>query len=57
MVLDTLVCAFSQYSAEPYVVEAVEVVRPDKKVERYPTLAYRKEVVSTKKINKYIGIK
>uniref|UniRef100_A0A1B6EWG0 Phenylalanine--tRNA ligase beta subunit n=2 Tax=Cuerna arida TaxID=1464854 RepID=A0A1B6EWG0_9HEMI len=56
VVLDTLVCAFSQYCSAQYQAEVVEVVRPDKTVEKYPTLAYRKEVVSTKKVNKYIGI-
>ncbi|XP_054269259.1 phenylalanine--tRNA ligase beta subunit [Macrosteles quadrilineatus] len=56
VVLDTLVCAFSQYCTEPYQVEVVEVERPDKKVLKYPTLSYRKEQVSAKKINKYLGI-
>lgn len=57
VVLDTLVCAFSQYCEAPFMVEAVEVVRPNKEIKQYPTLAYRKEVINVKKVNKYIGIK
>ncbi|XP_069692267.1 phenylalanine--tRNA ligase beta subunit [Periplaneta americana] len=56
IVLDTLVCMFSQYSANKYTVEYCEVVRPDGTGVKYPELAYRDEVVNVQKINKYIGI-
>ncbi|XP_075220066.1 phenylalanine--tRNA ligase beta subunit [Lycorma delicatula] len=56
IILDTIVCAFSQYCVDKYVVEGVEVVRPDGTKHKYPELAYRKETITVKKINKYIGI-
>uniref|UniRef100_A0A1B6DE20 Phenylalanine--tRNA ligase beta subunit n=1 Tax=Clastoptera arizonana TaxID=38151 RepID=A0A1B6DE20_9HEMI len=56
IVLDTIVCAFSQYCSEKYEVEIVEVTQPEGKVVKTPHLSYRKERISGKKINKYIGI-
>ncbi|GFG37483.1 hypothetical protein Cfor_09546 [Coptotermes formosanus] len=56
IVLDTLVCTFSQYCADKYTAECCEVVLPDGNVTRYPELAYREEVVSVQKTNRYIGI-
>lgn len=56
LVLDTLVTLFSQYCAEPFTIEPVEVVQPDKNVIVYPELLYRKEDVSVVEINKQIGI-
>ncbi|CAH1775466.1 unnamed protein product [Owenia fusiformis] len=56
IVLDQLVAMFSEYCAEPFVVEAVEVVQPDGTIVMYPELNYRKEVISVDSINKKIGI-
>ncbi|XP_022188933.2 phenylalanine--tRNA ligase beta subunit [Nilaparvata lugens] len=56
IVLDTLICAFSQYCAKKYTAESVIVVRPDGSRQKYPELAYRKENISTKTLNKKIGI-
>uniref|UniRef100_A0A1I8FZ16 Phenylalanine--tRNA ligase beta subunit n=1 Tax=Macrostomum lignano TaxID=282301 RepID=A0A1I8FZ16_9PLAT len=41
VVLDTLVCAFSQYCSEQFTVEAVQVNYPDGRASIYPSLAYR----------------
>jgi phenylalanyl-tRNA synthetase beta chain len=57
IVLDTLVCMFSQYCVDKYTAECCEVVLPGGTVTRYPELAYREEVVSVQKINRYIGIR
>ncbi|PSN33654.1 Phenylalanine--tRNA ligase beta subunit [Blattella germanica] len=56
IVLDTLVCMFSQYCADKYTAEYCEVVQPDGTTMRYPELAYREEVVNVQKTNGYIGI-
>ncbi|CAH1099624.1 unnamed protein product [Psylliodes chrysocephalus] len=56
VVLDTLVCMFSQYCSEKHTVEYCEVVNPDGTSVLYPELEYRSEVVSVKKTNKKIGI-
>lgn len=55
--MDTLVCMFSQYCGCKYTAECCEVVSPDGTVTRYPELAYREEVVSVPKTNRYIGIR
>lgn len=57
IVLDTLVCMFSQYCVSKYTAECSEVVLPDGTVTRYPELAYREEVVNVQKTNKYVGIR
>lgn len=57
IVLDTLVTMFSVYCDEPFVVESVEVEKPDGSVVTYPELKYRHEVVEVDQINKKIGIK
>ncbi|XP_031564796.1 phenylalanine--tRNA ligase beta subunit-like [Actinia tenebrosa] len=57
IVLDTLVTLFSVYCKEPFIVESVEVEKPDGSVVVYPELKYREEVVPTEEINKKIGIK
>jgi len=57
IVLDTLVCMFSQYCVCKYTTECCEVVLPDGKFTRYPELSYREEVVSIKKTNRYVGIR
>ncbi|XP_050435827.1 phenylalanine--tRNA ligase beta subunit [Adelges cooleyi] len=56
IVLDTILCMFSKYSSKKYTAERCEVVYPDKSVKLYPELKYRKETVSRKKINSYLGI-
>lgn len=55
--LDTIVCAFSQYCKTKYTVETVEVVYPNKQIFRYPDLKYRTEEIDCDKAINYIGIK
>ncbi|XP_067003501.2 phenylalanine--tRNA ligase beta subunit isoform X2 [Anabrus simplex] len=57
IVLDTLVCMFSQYCSQKCTVEYVEVVNVDGSSVNYPELQYRSENVNIEKINSYIGIK
>lgn len=58
IVLDTVVCMFSQYCKEKYTIEACEVLYPSEKSPRiYPELKYRTETISEKCVNSYIGIK
>ncbi|XP_043580805.1 phenylalanine--tRNA ligase beta subunit isoform X1 [Bombus pyrosoma] len=57
VVLDTIVCAFSQYCKIKYSIEVVEIVYPDKQVFHYPDLKYRIEEIDCEKAIKYIGIK
>lgn len=56
VVLDTLVCMFSAYCEEQYVVESCEVVQADGVTNSYPTLLYREEVIEVAKANEYIGV-
>ncbi|CAG9773084.1 unnamed protein product [Ceutorhynchus assimilis] len=56
VVLDTIVCMFSQYCSEQYSSEYVEVIYPNGKSQLTPELAYRDEVVPAGKANKLIGI-
>lgn len=55
--LDTIVTMFSEYCEKPFVVEPVEIERPDQSIMTTPELAYRKEIVSADYINSKIGIK
>lgn len=55
--VDTIVCAFSQYCSTKYTAEIVEVVYPDKQTFYYPDLKYRIEEVECSKATNYIGIK
>ncbi|XP_014468501.1 PREDICTED: phenylalanine--tRNA ligase beta subunit [Dinoponera quadriceps] len=57
IVLDTIVCAFSQYCSTRNTVEIVEVVYPDKQTFYYPDLKYRMEEVECDKATNYIGVK
>lgn len=57
VVLDTLVAMFSEYCAEPFTVEAVEVVSPDGQTTLFPELPYRTEVLSAEYINSRVGIR
>ncbi|KAJ8954973.1 hypothetical protein NQ318_000404 [Aromia moschata] len=52
IVLDTLVCMFSQHCSNKHTVEYCEVINPNGTSVLYPGLRYRTEVVSAKKINK-----
>ncbi|XP_066145174.1 phenylalanine--tRNA ligase beta subunit isoform X1 [Euwallacea fornicatus] len=56
IVIDTLVCMFSQYCSDKYSAEYVEVVYPDGKTCLYPELTYRYETILAEKANKLIGI-
>lgn len=56
VVLDTIVCMFSEYCEEPFVIEPVEVVDPSGNVVLYPELKYRTEIISPDYINERIGI-
>ncbi|CAG9818204.1 unnamed protein product [Phaedon cochleariae] len=56
IVIDTLVCLFSEYGTEKYTAEYVEVLYPDGTTTLCPEVEYRTEIVSVKKINKKIGI-
>eukprot|EP00057_Strongylocentrotus_purpuratus_P013914 XP_011668388.1 PREDICTED: phenylalanine--tRNA ligase beta subunit [Strongylocentrotus purpuratus] len=55
--LDTLVAMFSQYCTEPFVMEAVEVIKPDGSKDLFPELKYRTENVPVELINKRVGIR
>lgn len=57
VVLDTLVCMFSQYCIDPFTVEAVEVIQPDGSKTIYPDLPYRWENLSVDDVNRSIGIR
>lgn len=56
VVLDTVVTLFSEYCAEPFKIEAVEVQNADGSVVTYPELSVRTESINIEKVNKYIGI-
>lgn len=57
IVVDTIVCAFSQYCSTKYTAETVEVVYPDNQTFYYPELKYRTEEIDYNKATSYIGIK
>ncbi|XP_023015734.1 phenylalanine--tRNA ligase beta subunit [Leptinotarsa decemlineata] len=56
IIIDTLVCMFSEYCNEKYEIEYCEVVNTDGTAVLYPELDYRTEIISVKKCNKRIGI-
>uniref|UniRef100_A0A1I8FZY8 Phenylalanine--tRNA ligase beta subunit n=1 Tax=Macrostomum lignano TaxID=282301 RepID=A0A1I8FZY8_9PLAT len=55
VVLDTLVCAFSQYCSEQFTVEAVQVNYPDGRASIYPSLAYRQVDIQVDYLRKGVG--
>ena len=55
IVLDTLVAMFSVYCNEPFSIESTEVIQPDGQSLTYPTLEYRDEFITKKKVNSLIG--
>ncbi|XP_060049649.1 phenylalanine--tRNA ligase beta subunit [Erinaceus europaeus] len=57
IVLDIIVTMFSEYCENPFTVEAAEVVFPNGKLQTFPELTYRKEVVRADLINKKVGIR
>ncbi|XP_026485330.1 phenylalanine--tRNA ligase beta subunit isoform X1 [Vanessa tameamea] len=56
IVLDTIVCMFSEYCANKYEVQQCKVFAPDGTYELYPQMQYREELVNVDKANGYIGI-
>ncbi|XP_036673397.3 phenylalanine--tRNA ligase beta subunit [Drosophila suzukii] len=56
VVLDTIVCLFSEHCAQKFTVEPCDVVQPDGSVLSYPELEVREERISVKRANAYIGI-
>ncbi|XP_017046920.1 phenylalanine--tRNA ligase beta subunit [Drosophila ficusphila] len=56
VVLDTIVCLFSEHCAQKFTVEPCDVVEPDGTVTSYPELEVREERISVKRANAYIGI-
>ncbi|XP_017084020.1 phenylalanine--tRNA ligase beta subunit [Drosophila eugracilis] len=56
VVLDTIVCLFSEHCAQKFTVEPCDVVQPDGNVLSYPELEVREERISVKRANAYIGI-
>jgi len=56
VVLDTIVCMFSQYCKDTFTCEQCEVVTPDGDVRIYPDIKNRQERVSAKQVNSKVGI-
>ncbi|XP_016952347.1 phenylalanine--tRNA ligase beta subunit [Drosophila biarmipes] len=56
VVLDTIVCLFSEHCAQKFTVEPCDVVQPDGSMLSYPELEVREERISVKRANAYIGI-
>ncbi|XP_046967013.1 phenylalanine--tRNA ligase beta subunit [Vanessa cardui] len=56
IVLDTIVCMFSEYCTNKYEVQQCKVFAPDGTYELYPQMQYREEIVNVDKANGYIGI-
>ncbi|KAG7309947.1 hypothetical protein JYU34_004463 [Plutella xylostella] len=56
VVLDTMVCMFSQYCSNKFEVQQCKVYAPDGTYELYPKLEHRQEVINVEKANNYIGI-
>ncbi|XP_050349091.1 phenylalanine--tRNA ligase beta subunit [Nymphalis io] len=56
IVLDTIVCMFSEYCTNKYEVQQCKVFAPDGTYELYPQMHYREETINVDKANGYIGI-
>jgi hypothetical protein len=54
IVLNMVVCMFSEYCAAPFTVEPVDVVRPDGVVMSYPDLSSQHRTVATEIINRLV---
>ncbi|KAI5646864.1 b3/4 domain-containing protein [Phthorimaea operculella] len=56
VVLDTIVCMFSEYCAKPYEVQQCKVFAPDGTYQLTPRLHTRQQEICVDQPNKYIGI-
>ena len=57
MVLDTIVCMFSEYcDEEPFHVEMCEVKTSSGEVNKYPDLKTRNEIVDVDRVNRKVGV-
>ena len=56
VVLDTMICMFSQYCQEPFTCEKCDVVTASGEVCVYPDIKSRQEKVDVKKVNSLVGI-
>ncbi|XP_023219503.1 phenylalanine--tRNA ligase beta subunit-like [Centruroides sculpturatus] len=56
IVLDVLVCMFSQYCDEPFTIEEALVVNSDGTETCYPELHYRQDSVTMDAVNRFVGI-
>jgi len=56
VVLNMVVCMFSEYCEKPFTIEPVDVIRPDGSTETYPDLSCRTDVTSAELLNRRIGI-
>jgi phenylalanyl-tRNA synthetase beta chain len=56
IVLNTIVTLFSEYCADKFTVEPVDVVQANGDVTTYPTFSYRSERISSQVANNKIGI-
>lgn len=56
IVLDILVCMFSQYCDVPFTIEETVVINADGTESYYPELPYRKDCISMDAVNKFLGI-
>eukprot|EP00038_Savillea_parva_P008249 m.175668 g.175668 ORF g.175668 m.175668 type:complete len:603 (-) comp14035_c0_seq1:86-1894(-) len=57
IVLNTVVCMFSEYCATPFTIEPVDVENSDGTVVTYPDLSSRTEMIDTELLCRRIGIK
>ncbi|XP_041968309.1 phenylalanine--tRNA ligase beta subunit [Aricia agestis] len=56
VVLDTIVCMFSEYCGNKYEVQQCKVYAPDGAYDLWPKIEYREEVIDVDNANSYIGI-
>ncbi|KAH9505856.1 hypothetical protein DERF_010627 [Dermatophagoides farinae] len=56
IVLDTMVCMFSEYCSTPFTIDPVQVTQFDGSKQIYPLLKYRNEKISMKYIENNLGI-
>lgn len=56
VVLDTMVCMFSEHCVDKFTIEPCNVENPDGSVVTYPEIAYRTEKISAAKANAIVGI-
>eukprot|EP00040_Diaphanoeca_grandis_P010730 m.54967 g.54967 ORF g.54967 m.54967 type:complete len:610 (+) comp22000_c0_seq1:41-1870(+) len=56
IVLNMVVCMFSEYCAKPFTIEPVDVIYPDGDVQSFPCLSTRVEKLPIELINRRLGI-